>query len=220
MIVRAVALAVAIECAAAGTSTAQPRDPIPRLVADIRVASVGLPTGAGWTPAVPTDTLVPGRALGLDAGAHVYLVRFSAIAIGLGGTFVAGRGHHAPPASDSGGPALTPGVTTSLAAYTSQVSFNFGHGLGWSYISGGLGRVRVTSEVSEPVTGAAPLAPVETGWGLAINYGGGARWFITDHIAFTLDLRWHKIGSQAASTTHPALPRQSLIVAGGGISFK
>jgi hypothetical protein len=219
MIVRAVALAVAIECAAAGTSTAQPREPIPRLVADIRLASIGLPTGAGWTPAVPIDTVVPGRAIGFDAGGHIYVTRFRAGAIGLGGTVIVGRGRSAPPTSDSGA-ALGPGITTSLAAYTSQVSFNFGHGLGWSYVSGGVGRLKVTSEVTEPVSGAPPVAPVESGWALALNYGGGARWFITDHIAFNLDLRWHKIGSRGASATHPALQRQSALVAGGGISIK
>jgi opacity protein-like surface antigen len=219
MIVRAVVLAVALEWAAAGTSSAQPREPLPRLVADIRAASLGLPAGTGWTPAVPTNTVVPGRALGLDAGAHVYVARFRAGAVGLGGTFLAGRSHTSPP--DSGDtPAPTPGITTTLRAYSSQVSFNFGHGLGWSYISGGLGRVRLKSDVTEPVTGAAPVAPVDTGWAQAINYGGGARWFLNDHVAFHLDLRWHKIGSRAATGTQSALQRQSALVAGGGLSIK
>ena len=219
MIVRACVLAVALEWAAAGTGFAQPREPLPRLVADIRLASIGLPAAAGWTPAVPTNTVVPGRALGLDVGAHVYVARFRAGAIGVGGTFVAGRSHRAPP--DSGDtPALVPGITTGLRTYTSQVSFNFGHGLGWSYISGGIGRMRVKSEVTEPVAGAAPLAPADTGWAQAINYGGGARWFINDHLAFNLDLRWHQVGSRAATDTHPALQRQSALVAGGGISIK
>jgi len=219
MIVRVFVLAVALQWAAAGTSSAQPREPVPRLVADIRAASIGLPNAAGWTPAVPANTVVPGRALGLDAGAHVYVARFRAGAIGLGGTFVAGRSHTSPPAND-GAAAVTPGITTSLRTYSSQVSFNFGHGLGWSYISGGIGRVQVKSDVTEPVAGAAALAPVDTGWAQAINYGGGARWFINDHFAFNLDLRWHKIGSRAATDTHPALQRQSALVIGGGLSIK
>jgi hypothetical protein len=219
MIVRAFVLAVALDWAAAGTSSAQPREPMPRLVADIRLASIGLPSGAGWTPAVPADTVVPGRALGLDAGAHIYVVRFRGGALGVGGTFLAGHSHRSPP--DSGDtPALVPGITTSLRAYSSQVSLNFGHGLGWSYISGGIGRVRLKSDASEPVSGAAPIAPVDTGWAPAINYGGGARWFINDHLAFNLDLRWHKVGSRAATETHLALQRQSALVAGGGISIK
>jgi opacity protein-like surface antigen len=219
MIVRACVLAVALQWAAAGTSSAQPREPVPRWVADIRLASIGLPTGPGWTPTVPANTVVPGRAVGLDAGAHVYVMRFRGGALGVGGTFVAGRNHRSPP--DSGDTsAQVPGITTGLRAYSSQLSFNFGHGLGWSYISGGVGRVRLKSEVTEPVTGAAPLAPVDTGWAHAINYGGGARWFINDHLAFNLDLRWHKIGSRGATATHPALQRQSALVAGGGISIK
>jgi hypothetical protein len=61
---------------------------------------------------------------------------------------------------------------------------------------------------------------VEIGWVQTINYGGGARWFINDHLALNLDLRWHKLPSVAATTSHPATGRASLIVAGGGISVK
>ena len=219
MIVRAFVLAVALLCAAAGTTSAQPREPLPRLVADVRAASVGLPNGLGWTPAVPANTSVPGRGLGLDVGAHVYVARFKAGGLGVGGALLTGRGRSSPPDTDDA-PVLTSGVTTRLTAYSSQISLNFGHGLGWSYISGGIGRVQVKSEVTQRVSGAVPLAPADTGWAAAINYGGGARWFITDHIAFHLDLRWHKIGSRAATGTQPALQRQSALVFGGGISIK
>jgi hypothetical protein len=53
-----------------------------------------------------------------------------------------------------------------------------------------------------------------------INYGGGARWFINDHIGVSVDLRWFKVASVAQSTSNSALPKQSLLTASAGITFK
>jgi hypothetical protein len=110
-------------------------------------------------------------------------------------------------------------VTTRLAMFASQFSVNFGHRGGWSYISGGLGRSRVRSEAS-PIPPATVPSNVEIGWVQTINYGGGARWFISDHIAFSLDLRWYRLPSVDATSTRPAAGRTTLLVAGGGISIK
>jgi opacity protein-like surface antigen len=207
---------------AASVVSAQQKEPLPRAVADLRAASAGLPTGIGWTPAVPEGTLIPGRGLGLDAGAHVYFARFKLGAIGVGSTVLLARGKAAPPeAETSSSTPVTalPAVSTKLTAIVPQVSFNFGHRLGWSYISGGLGRTRVTSRVAEPLAGS-PVAPAESGWARTINYGGGARWFINDHLAVNLDLRWYKIARVEATPTTGALPKQSLVTAGAGISIK
>ncbi len=221
MIARTPVLAAMMLCAA-GASFAQDTTQnrlLPRAVADVRVASVGLPTGPGWTPAVPAGTTVPGRALGFEAGGHLYAVRFKVGAIGFGGTYVFGRSHTSPPAGTASQTA-EPGITTRLGMLSPQVSLNFGHRLGWSYIGGGLGRARATSEVSEPVAGVPTPAPAESGWQRAINYGVGARWFFRDRVALSLDLRWYKLAAVDATATRGALPRQSLLVAGGGISIK
>lgn len=203
----------------------QPSDPLPRFAADLRAATVGLPTGLGWTPPVPTGTQIPRRTLGLEAGAHVYVVRYKLGGIGLGSTILLARGKTTPsaaaaPGTTAGTAASTlPAVTTTLRGVVPQISLNFGHRLGWSYISGGIGRTRVKGEVSQPATPTSSTT-TESDWTRTLNYGGGARWFINDRVAFSLDLRWYKIAAVAETATRPPLPRQSLLVAGGGISFK
>jgi hypothetical protein len=220
MIVRVGMLAVSLVVGAASVGSAQPKEPLPRAVADIRAASAGLPTGLGWTPPVPEGTLIPGRGLGLEVGGHVYVATLPFGAIGVGASFLVARGSAAPEeATSSTTVTALPEVRTSMRSLVPQVSLNFGHRLGWSYISGGLGGTRVTSEVAEPLGGASPL-PVESPWVRTLNYGGGARWFINDHLAFTVDLRWFKVSAVDATSTQGALPKQSLITASAGISLK
>jgi opacity protein-like surface antigen len=220
MIVRVLLLAAAMLVGAASGAPAQEKEPLPRAVADIRAASAGLPTGLGWAPAVPAGMVIPGRGLGLEAGGHVYLARFKRGAIGVGGTLLLALGKASPPEPATSS-ALTrlPGITTRLTGVVPQISFNFGHRLGWSYLSGGIGRTRVTSRVVEPLAGQI-IAPAESDWARTINYGGGARWFINDHLGFNLELRWYKIAPVDATATRGPLPRQSLITAGAGISIK
>jgi hypothetical protein len=214
-------LAVSLLLGAASVGFAQQKEPLPRAVADIRASSAGLPTGLGWTPTVPEGTLVPGRGLGFEAGGHVYLANFGFGALGIGSTFLMARGKAAPTEATSSSTTVTalPEVRTKLASLIPQVSLNFGHRLGWSYISGGLGRTRVTSEVAEPLAGTT-IPSAESPWVRTINYGGGARWFVNDHVAFTVDLRWFKLAAMAATANHGALPKQSLITASAGIAFK
>jgi hypothetical protein len=221
MIVRSGLLAVVLLAGTASAVLAQPKEPLPRVVADIRASSAGLTTGLGWTPVVPTGTLLPGRGLGLEVGGHVYLARLPFGALGVGSTFLIARGTASPPEAAAATPGVTaiPAVRTALASIIPQLSLNFGHRLGWSYISGGLGRTRVTSEVIEPIAGTI-IPPAESPWASTINYGGGARWFINDHLAFTVDLRWFKVSAVDATSTQRALPKQSLLTASAGISLK
>ena len=216
-------VAVVALLAAATTSSAQVKEPIGRFVVDVRAASVGLPGAEGWTPTVPEGTQVPGRSLGVDAGAHVYLLRLRVVAVGVGATFLTGRGRTSPPAVDEDPatpPAIIPEVTTRLSSIAPQVSLNFGHSLGWSYISVGLGRAKVESEALIPRGGLVTFTPRASGWTKALNYGGGARWFINQHVGVGLDIRWHKLSPVPRSGTHPGAPRASLVTAGAGIVFK
>jgi hypothetical protein len=218
---RLIVLAVALALAPASIGLAQqPKQPLPIAVVDVRAASVGLPTAEGWTPPVPDGTLVPGRNYGLDAGAHIYMLRARRVALGFGAALVIAQGTTSPPEPVAGsGPSATPEVSTRLRILAPQVSFNFGHRFGWSYLSTGLGGARVSSDASRPLTPTSP-AEVEIGWSRSINYGGGARWFINEHLAVNLDLRWHTLPSMAATATQPATGSETLVVAGGGISFK
>lgn len=223
MMTRALVFAAAL-LAVADASLAQPKEPIARFVVDIRGASVGLPSIEGWTPVVPEGTQVPSRSLGIEAGAHVYVARFRVVAIGLGATWLTGRGKFSPPPEPetptTPPPARTiPDVTTRLTSIAPQLSLNFGHSLGWSYLSAGLGRTRVESEAVLP-SSMIQFTPRDSDWTKTLNFGGGARWFINDRIGVTLDLRWHKLSIIPASATHPGAPRASLITAGAGIAFK
>jgi hypothetical protein len=223
MIFRAVVAVIAL-LAAATTSLAQPKEPIGRFVIDLRGASVGLPSAEGWTPTAPEGTEVPARSLGVEAGAHVFLVRTRAVTIGVGATFLTARGRTSPPAPEDGDPSAQPmtipEVTTRLSSLVPQLSLNFGHSQGWSYLSVGLGRARVESEAVLPPGGLLTFTPRESGWTKALNYGGGARWFINRHVGVGLDLRWHKLSIVPTSATHPGAPRQSLVTAGAGIVVK
>ena len=54
----------------------------------------------------------------------------------------------------------------------------------------------------------------------AINYGGGARWFAKEHLAFTFDLRFYRINPQDAATGRPAYGGRRMMVFSAGISLK
>jgi hypothetical protein len=220
---RLLTLQIAMLIAAATPAFAQRvRDPIGWFVVDVRGTTAGLPGDPGWTPAVPTDTEVPSRGIGVDLGAHVYVLRFRRVAIGVGGTWDTARSRTSPPELAEGAPATTvrpPSVTTRVTSLTPQVSLNFGHALGWSYLSAGLGRTRVESS-AEATSGTAQYVPVDSGWTKALNYGGGARWFINDHVGVGFDLRWYKLSIVEASATSPGAPRASLLTAAVGISLK
>ncbi len=216
-------LTAAAVLAAAGTCAAQPKEPIGRFVADVRVASTGMPGAAGWTPVVPEGTEVPTRAIGIEAGAHVYVLRFRRIALGVGGTFLAARRTTAPPAADGNAPpppAAIPEVSTRLTSMTPQLSLNFGHSLGWSYLSAGLGRTKVESDAALTGSGAVTFTPRQSDWTKTLNYGGGARWFINRHVGVGFDVRWHKVSLIPPSARHPGAPRASLLTAGAGIVLK
>ena len=79
---------------------------------------------------------LPGSGLGVLVGVHFYPLRWRAVTFGLGGEFATGRSRQTPTTAQT---AIRP-ATERLTTITPQLSFNFGTGSGWSYISGGLGR--------------------------------------------------------------------------------
>ncbi|MGE4055870.1 MAG: outer membrane beta-barrel protein [Vicinamibacterales bacterium] len=152
---------------------------------------------------------LPGRGLGGDVGAHLYLFKAGAVTFGIGAQLTLIRG--TSQATEEGLRA----VTSRLVSFTPQVSLNFGSGDGWSYLSAGMGQ----SEWSIVVQGEAPtsadLERLRT-----FNYGGGARWFMNEHVAFTFDVRFHVIEPGAIHVLGlPGSPRTRLLVIGAGLSF-
>ena len=55
---------------------------------------------------------------------------------------------------------------------------------------------------------------------LTLSYGGGARWFVSSHVAFSFDLRFYRLPSQDADVDVPASPGYTMFVGTAGFSFK
>lgn len=191
---------------------AQPREAIGPIVVDLRGVSGGLPSAEGWTPLVPSGTVVPSRGLGVEAGAHVYLGLGKPVTVGFGASYSVARGRSTPEAQGA------PVVTTRANTFAPQVSINFGHRLGWSYLSAGYGFASVTSESAAIDT--LPEAREESGWGRAINFGGGARWFITEHFGVGFDVRWHRLSARELTPATLAAPGTTFVNLAVGISIR
>ncbi len=196
----------------AARAAGQQREPVGPFVVDVRGLSAGLPTTEGWTPVVPVDTIVPSRAFGLEAGAHAYPLQWGGVRIGVGAAFTLARG------TTTSTVAGTPDVVTRSSTIAPQMSFNFGHRLGWSHLSLGYGGAKVVSEAS--AIGQTPATTADGGWSGALNFGGGARWFITDHLGVGFDVRWHRVSGRAATDTNPAAPRATLFHLAVGVSVQ
>ena len=154
---------------------------------------------------------LPGRGLGLQLGVHLYPLRWRAVTFGVGGELAVARSNNTPPESV---PPLRP-ATEHFRSLAPQLSFNFGNGNGWSYLSGGIGQSKwaITPEGLED--NLQDDEPLKT-----INYGGGARWFIKPHVAFSFDIRFYAINPGLPLDGRPASPRTTLLVIGAGVSVK
>ena len=183
----------------------EPRTPLlrswPRVVADLRGATSGVPSDVAFYPPLPGEVLVPSRGFGIDAGGHVYGGRLGPARFGFGANVIVVR-------------ATQVNITTVGRVIAPQVSFNFGGPDGWSYISGGLGVGTITSRVK----GEGGDAERRSGTVPAVNVGAGARWFMTRRVAFTFDLRLHRLGS--GERDGAATPSATLGAASAGFSFR
>ena len=180
---------------------AQSSSPGPYII-DFRGAMSGLPTGVFY-PASAPNTVVPTRGFGLGGGVHVYLLRLGPSRIGLGvdGARVRGTADTFAATSSSSSSANASMSTAPVAkavmdmtTVAGQISFNFGSHDGWSYLTAGYGKTRTRSQVSSEV-----LGPIEHSVAVlkrhtpTMNYGGGARWFVREHIGVGFDVRFHRL---------------------------
>lgn len=188
---------------------------IPRVVLDLRgtvpkftteeelAASRGLP-----------QTELPARGWGADVGLHVNVLKWKVVTFGLGGQLTLARAVKSPRLA-AAGVAAVQGLTERFTSVTPQLSFNFGDGDGWSYISGGIGPAQRTLV---PLGGG--LSAIDEQRLRTINYGGGARWFIKSRLAFTLDVRFHQIDPAPGLLGLPGPPRSTMLIIGAGASLK
>lgn len=222
---RCTLLLVTVGTASVTAQTSDPdRQPIGRFAADVRVVSArysddpGLATFLGVT-----KENLPTRGLGIVFGAHVYPLRMGRhVALGVGGELVFSRGSKTlklEADEEDEEPADGPTVDARLSAVSPQVSLNFGGRDGWSYLSGGIGWTKSSSEVKRE-TVAPTVSADGTPRTSTINYGGGGRWYMKRHIAFSFDVRFYAIRPQAGTATLPTLARRRLLMLSAGVSFK
>lgn len=195
-----------------GQAAAQTTAPPGPWVADVRGVTSPVPTDAGFYPPLAA-TSVPSRGFGADLGAHVYLWSMRLARIGLGGNFIIVRSTvvSAVAATDeeTGEAPAGQRVTLNMRVVAPQISANFGSRDGWSYLSAGVGIATVATEAADVMPGRH-----ESGRLRSVNFGGGARWFITPRLAFGFDLRAHRIA--AGSDT----PKTSLFAVAAGLSIR
>jgi hypothetical protein len=201
----------------AGAARVNAQDPPPRIgpfVVDLHAT----------IPLFPNDALqlaqsrnlqpaeLPGRGFGGQIGVHIYLLRWRALTVGIGGEAIVARASSAPPTDV---PTELRAVDEQLVSASPQLSFNFGTGRGWSYLSGGVGRSVWSLHEAGLVAGSQDVEPLPT-----INYGGGGRWFIKNHLAFSLDVRFYEVQGGTPVFPLPGSPRTRLMIVGAGISLK
>ena len=189
-----------------------PEEPIGWYVADVRGSIVPFPRNeelAGARGLRAPDT--PGAGLGFDIGAHVYPFRLWIVTFGIGASVHSSAASQAPaefsPMPDG------PPIRKEFTAISPQLSFNFGNRDGWSYLSGGIGRSRLSLYAEG--SGAPEQRTANT-----LNYGGGVRWFTSDHLAFTIDARFYAISPLVQMDEVPASPRMTQMTLNVGVSFR
>lgn len=196
----------------------QQKDPLPIFAADVH----GVFARHKTEPSVATSLNVatgnvPTHSLGLAGGAHVYVLRGRRVSLGIGGSMLMAGGSDSIEITAASGTVTTsPVVRRRFRSIDPEVSLNFGHRNGWSYISGGFGG-RSTLYLDRE-DAAASNAPQRS----TLTYGAGARWFTSEHLAFSAEVRWYSIAEQPASAATKIVlePRTTLMVLSGGISIK
>jgi hypothetical protein len=188
---------------------AQSSTPPGPYIIDLRGGMIGAP-GGDFYPAAPAGTQVPQRGFGFSVGGHIYPFRLGVAQVGIGADLLRARGSTS---SDIGADAAM--RVTTVAP---QISFNFGTRDGWSYLSAGYGVTQTRGEVdiratpadvtdsegdvpeadAEPLPAGTFVRELRTG---TINLGGGARWFIREHLAVGFDVRFHRLSATAGSSS-------------------
>ena len=207
----AVILALTLLAIPARAVAQDPPKPIGPFVVDIRATIPNFPQDQQLADSRGLGvTDLPGSGLGLDLGAHVYLFTWKAVTFGAGGQITLARSSSSSQTVD--GILVAQAVNEHYTAISPQISFNFGTGAGWSYLSAGVG-----TSVWSAVVDGAPLLPADNERLISYNYGGGARWFIKPHVAFTFDARLYDIYGGPPGVGFPASPpREKLVVGAGG----
>ena len=197
---------------ATAQTAAQTTTPPGPWVFDVRGVTSPVPTDAGFYSTLAA-TSVPSRGFGADFGAHIYLWTLKLARIGFGGNFVIVRSAVvapvAVPEDETAEAPPTQRVTLNMRMLAPQISANFGTRDGWSYLSAGVGIASVATEVADVMPGRH-----ESGRLRSVNFGGGARWFITPRLAFGFDLRAHRFAAGSGT------PKTGVFAVAAGLSIR
>lgn len=201
---------------------AQTPDRLPWFSVDLHAATVGLPQAEGWVPVVSADTKLPGRNWGMAVGTTVYPLKLKIITFGVGASLITGKGTGDSSIQLGSGSTATTKATqvvhTGITSLAPQLSMNFGHKRGWSYLSLGIGRSKVTSRSDALATTRGVIVP--EAWNSALNFGGGAKWFMKKHLGAGFDARFVKLASRSATAVLPSAKRTQLWNISAGISIQ
>lgn len=212
--VRALLLVSACLLASPAAAPAQQAAPPGPFVVDLRGAfsSVGRSDALASPRGLQANEL-PKRVLGLDAGAHVYPLR-GRVTLGIGASLLLIGGTQTPGTPEEGevDAPLNAGEFR-VRGIVPQLSLNFGSSRGWSYLGAGLGLSKLTAGRAESDLASSPQL-------LTLNLGGGARWFVTEHVAFSLDGRYYRLASKPLATDYIGNPTITMFVLSAGISVK
>jgi hypothetical protein len=154
---------------------------------------------------------LPGRALGGAVGVTFYPIRKTGFAIGVGGEGILARGRSQP--VDANGTPVGFEIERRVQSLAGQLSFNFGHRDGWSYLSAGMGPLLFE-------TFAGPPPPETPPRKMTPNYGGGARWFVSRHVAFCFDARFYDTKPLPTTPTSAGRERNRLFILSVGVAMK
>jgi hypothetical protein len=207
-------MAAALWAAAVVPAFAQQAPPLPRVVLDARLFTSGVGQDATTATALGVDPSgLPSRANGAAVGLTFYpFDRSGGRTLGLGGEAILGRAR----ASIVDATGLTPtiDVETRLEGFAGEVSLNFGHRDGWSYLSAGIGPMRIESYTGDLAPASAPAGR------LTPNVGAGARWFSSRHVAFCFDLRFYSTQRVATTDLFAGRERKNLLVLSAGLAIR
>jgi hypothetical protein len=192
----------------------EPPPPLPIIAVDLHGNVANFPDNQALADSRLLNGVaeLPGLGLGGDIAVHLYPFKWRQMTFGIGGQLTLVRAHRVP--EPSAGAVLRP-VTERFVSLAPQLSFNFGSGDGWSYLSGG-----VSASQWSIVPDGLDLLPPDLERLKTINYGGGARWFAEPHLAFSFDVRFYAINPSTAVGILPRGPRTTLLVVGAGVSLK
>ncbi len=153
----------------------------------------------------------PRLGIGVGAGAHFYPLRIGVLTVGVGVRVITASTTGTP---DQEGPNPDgPRLRKRYTSFAPELSLNFGGRDGWSYVSGGMGRSRLS--LYDAGSDEPPQRSSHT-----VNVGGGARWFNRRHLALALDLRFYTARPLEPTLSEPGSPRMTVMVLSVGASFK